>query len=355
MTLECCNRMAKTLRNSQSMLKEAVEDFKSAYGDKNGSELIYYGPGKNDVVSSPLQIFYPIGNLLHFQNTAAYWGFDGRYGVPKSKKAAIDPDSPSPYQRMEIYHGLYPTRMDMNFLFGTGQEHGKWKLNGWKEKCYIDPESSKTGRLYAPDITPPYGAIMRNHEGQKVMRCEYAREQDVTSGKKERDVLKDGSVNSYWKRYKGKKTLSGGMDSLYPYNTYFRLSQPIAEGRNDYSGLVWSGVGDGRMYLFYNYLWVNETQETRDGLIAEELINTTLKLTKHADLLTNDAVKENYITINNEFGPPVIPLKKGVQYYIFAECANGGFTLSNPKATNYFQTLGGMAVERRVNWPRWDN
>lgn len=365
MTLECCDRMAATLWSSESMLDEAKKDFETIYGTEIGkiSPLgMIEGSvgGRKKIGYFPKTIGYFSDGTASFYDNARKLGFWEQYGIPKSKKTDIyessstgDPKDASIYGQ-EIFPALYPTRMDMNFLFGVGQEHGKRKLRGWQERSDI-PRTYNNTLTYSPNTEPPNGAILRDLDGRKAMKCPYASDREVKNGKKKRIVYSDGGINNYWKRFEGEKTVLSTFDSKYPYDSSFKLSQTIPEGMNDFSGLIWSGVGDGKTHVFFNYLWVNENVGTTSYLYAEQLINTSLKLTKHADLLTNEEVQENYIVINSDYGFPVIPLKKGVQYYIFAECKNGGFNMSNQPASRYYQMLGGMSMERTVKWPRWDD
>lgn len=402
MTLECCNRMAKTLWESHSMLEEAVSEYAETYpyyfsideSVRTKSPYQWFTFPKStgySPVRMPIQIFdadqYTGHTYVAFTQPAADYGFWSQYGIPKSQTTDLAEEYPELLPTpQKVFPGLYPTRMDMNCLFGIGQEHGKMKLRGWKMP--ISGESY--GRAVSDTRIVPMstlGIILRDFIGYKAIKCTYATEEQEKKGTRDtRIVSPDGTRYGDWKRYDAKMGFQSSSSNEANGNPMFTLSTPIPRVPQNYSGMIWSGTGDGKIHLFHDDVAILDAVSS--NIIIRPLMyglegtgNIVLKLSKYADLLTNEEHQNDYITIVNttnyvSFGsvfnkekdtiglsyittissPAIpVPLKYGVKYYIYAECKNGGIA----QVPSDMQ-IGGMRLvdsmaSRQLLFPSWED
>ena len=375
MTLECCNRMAAELLSSKSMLDEAVAEYKSKYPN-SGDELgkipnVPYGTnGRTATATYPKNIFFVSDSVVWFNSPKS--GFGTQYSIPRSKTTDLSDyyirdlgykesdieelRARNVIDMHKVFPGLYPTRMDMNFLFGVGQDYGKQKIIGMQSRCsyyLVDTRTGVTRKLYGSpygysvnNSTPP-GAVMRDVDGQRMIKAttgawkEYKATRSITYEGDNGDIVDYGSDNASSTAFRKKLA-----------SVYFNETNGIF--------LVGEIIGNGETVSFTNnligYLNLKDKGDNRQrfDLCYGESV---LKLSKYNDLETNSEHSNEYIEIirstSRGFGPQprgkAIPLKKGVSYFLYLEFKNR--PVAEPYTVPKEANIAVYKTTRKLYWP----
>lgn len=374
MTLDCCNRMAKELWDSQSMLDEAVSEY-----EENGSEIFGYvenipygNSGKTTKVMYPKQIFYCSDGEIRLNSKN---GFGSQYAIPRSQKTdrredwLADGYTERDLAVMEasgvawvkkVYPGLYPTKRDLNCIFGIGQDYGKQKILGKKQKCYKYKvlKNFTTGNMDTVKVSAltneeykkiGTGAVLRDVEGSRLIYTEnstwreYNARKHIWSDFQETDLISTSSVNASDTAIR--KTLA---DLHYTNETgLFLIGEIIGRGQT----VVISNTMNG----------FTKTDGWRPEFTRRKLCygNSCLRLSKYYDLLTNQDHANAYIEVIRsserkgflyESPEKPIPLKYGVKYYLYLDIESRTPEIKYASDPIEF-TIRCFRTERKLLWP----
>lgn len=342
MTLECCNRMAKELWQSQSMLDEFAEDYnryvradfdipgsngpetrpyRQEFSYKNESGII-----KKYSYCKGLFGYKRDSGTVFYDDYPGTFGFSSQYGIPQSQKTDYYKDylmwgyKPEDARRYAdqygfSFGGLYPSRMDMNGFFGVGQEYGKMKLRGYKahHSDYVgdylwsivqSPVVSGIQGIYPPGAV---GSVLRDDEGYRDILW-----QKITHHTQGGTLGFD--IYSYgWRKVAPYSSFSRATDdgfkrgySMPPTqsDTKYRLNTTLPTESQNFSAMILELPGDNQTYCFQHkigYVSSKYGQHTNMGFrFTSDLCregNMVLKVSKYNDLLTNEEHKDKYIEV----------------------------------------------------------
>lgn len=275
-------------------------------------------------------------------------GFDERYEHPHIPRQPQDTP------------GKYVSLSDLHNIFGIGISYGQAKLHGWTARWDYDFCNAIGGY--------PRGSILRNAKGKKMVS---------RYGDNNEPMPEDGESFS-WAKCEPEPFFYIDDSEVPAYRTRDLMTLDIAMPAQPatFKKLATSWTQEHNEIKIFSYTF--ETQTLSSRIIALDICKTgnmKLKLSKFSDIYTNKKHEDSYIEVltSNTYELPisesstktvrlrvphkVVPLKAGIQYYLYLEYENGCIDsyYANYYKANLDAGVGGIVTyssSRNLAWPR---